>query len=112
MSAALSLMGHMMLTIDEQHQEFAILRAIGAKPRIIVAILAFQSITILLSSFALGISFGIMITLLILISKPLVSSIAIVEIAFWLFTALIGVFIFSLYPALKLAKTPILKIIT
>ena len=42
-SAALCLVGYMMLAVDEQHQEFAVLRAVGAKPKIIVAILAIQS---------------------------------------------------------------------
>jgi ABC-type antimicrobial peptide transport system permease subunit len=101
-----------MLAVDEQHQEFAILRAIGAKPRIVIAILAFQSIIVLLSSFGVGISFGIIITLLILMSKPLVTVITVMEIATWLFAALGGMFILSLYPAFKLAKTSILKIMT
>jgi ABC-type antimicrobial peptide transport system permease subunit len=111
-SAALCLVGYIMLAVDEQHQEFAILRAIGAKPRIVVAILAFQSITVLLSSFGVGTSFGVIITLLILMSKPLVTSITVIEIAAWLFTALGGMFILSLYPAIRLAKTSILKIMT
>ncbi len=111
-SAALCLVGYMMLVADEQHQEFAILRAIGAKPKIVINILAIQSLLVLLSSFGVGISFGVMITLLILMSQPLVTTIAIVEISVWLLTALIGMFILSLYPAFKLAKTSILKIIT
>jgi ABC-type antimicrobial peptide transport system permease subunit len=112
MSAALCLVGYITLAVDEQHQEFAILRAIGAKPRIVIAILAFQSMTVLLSSFGVGISFGVITTLLILMSKPLVTSITVMEIAAWLFTALGGMFILSLYPAFRLAKTSILKIMT
>ena len=51
-SAALCLVGYMMLAVDEQHQEFAVLRAVGAKPRIVIFILAIQSIIVLISSFA------------------------------------------------------------
>jgi ABC-type antimicrobial peptide transport system permease subunit len=108
-SAAICLAGYMMLGVDEQHQEFAILRAVGAKPRIIINISAIQSAIVLLSSFALGISVGIITTLFILMTNPLITSFTVAEIASWLVVALIAMFIFSLYPAFKLAKTPILK---
>ncbi len=111
-SAALCLVGYMMLAVDEQHQEFAILRAVGTKPRVIVVISAIQSFVVLISSFAAGISLGVVITLLILMKNPLVTSFTILEIAIWLIAALIGMFLFSLYPAYRLAKTPILKIRT
>ena len=111
-SAALCLVGYMMLAVDEQHQEFAILRAVGAKPRIIVAISAIQSALVLISSFATGISLGVITTLLILMTNPLVTSVTVLEITAWLIGALIGMFLFSLYPAFRLAKTSILKIMT
>ena len=111
-SAAMCLVGYMMLAVDEQHQEFAILRAVGAKPRIIVAISAIQSAIVLISSFAVGISLGVIATLLILMTNPLVTSVTVLEITAWLIGALIGMFLFSLYPAFRLAKTSILKIMT
>ena len=83
-SAALCLVGYMMLAVDEQHQEFAILRAVGAKPRIIVNISAIQSAIVLLSSFAVGISLGVITTLLILMTNPIVTSLTIAEIVTWL----------------------------
>jgi ABC-type antimicrobial peptide transport system permease subunit len=111
-SAALCLVGYMMLAVDEQHQEFAVLRAVGAKPKIIVAILAIQSMIVLLSSFGVGVSLGTVITLIILIRQPLVTSVTILEITGWFLAALAGMFIFSLYPAFRLAKASILKIMT
>ncbi|MGD0451742.1 MAG: FtsX-like permease family protein [Candidatus Bathyarchaeia archaeon] len=111
-SAALCLVGYMMLAVDEQHQEFAVLRAVGAKPKIIVAILAIQSMIVLLSSFGVGVSLGTVITLIILIQQPLVTSVTILEITGWFLAALAGMFIFSLYPAFRLAKASILKIMT
>jgi ABC-type antimicrobial peptide transport system permease subunit len=110
-SASLCLVGFMMLTADEQRQEFAILRAVGAKPNTIITILTVQSGAVLLSSFAVGISFGVITTLLILVPNPVVSAGTIAEVSFWLLTALFGLFLSSLYPALKIAKTPILRII-
>jgi ABC-type antimicrobial peptide transport system permease subunit len=111
-SAAICLVGYMMLTIDEQHQEFAILRAVGAKPRIIIHISAIQSLIVLISSFATGISFGVITGWLILMANPIVTSITIFAITAWLIAALVGMFLLSLYPAYRLAKTSILKIMT
>jgi ABC-type antimicrobial peptide transport system permease subunit len=109
-SATLCLIAYIMLAVDEQRQEFAILRATGAKPKTIMAILAVQSMIVLLSSCAVGISLGVITTLLILVPQPVVTSFTILEVAAWLFAALIGMFLLSLIPAAKLAKTPILKI--
>jgi ABC-type antimicrobial peptide transport system permease subunit len=109
-SATLCLIAYIMLAVDEQRQEFAILRATGAKPKTIITILAVQSIVVLVSSCALGISLGVIATLLILVPQPVVTSFTIIEVTVWLFAALIGMFLLSLYPAAKLAKTPLLKI--
>jgi ABC-type antimicrobial peptide transport system permease subunit len=109
-SATLCLIAYIMLAVDEQRQEFAILRATGAKPKTVITILAVQSIVVLLSSCAVGISLGIITTLLILVPHPVVTSITIIEVAAWLFAALIGMLLLSLYPAAKFARTPLLKI--
>ena len=109
-SAALCLVGYMMLAVDEQHQEFAVLRAVGAKPKIIVAILAIQSIIVLLSSLGVGVSLGTIITMIVLIRQPLVTSGTILEITGWFLAALAGMFILSLYPAFRIARASILKI--
>ncbi len=111
-SAAICLVGYMMLTVDEQHQEFGILRAVGAKPKFIVLIMAIQSVILLLSSIGIGISFGTIITLLILIPQPIVTVFTILEISGWLLAALLSMFLLSLYPAFRLARSSILKIVT
>lgn len=111
-SGAMCLVGYMMLAVDEQRQEFGILRAIGAKPRIIIKISAIQSAIVLFSSFGLGISIGIIITVLILMANPLITSTTVAIISIWLFLALISMFLLSLYPAYKLTKTTVLKILT
>jgi ABC-type antimicrobial peptide transport system permease subunit len=111
-AATLCLIGHLVLAIDEQRQEFAVLRAMGTKPKTVVTILAVQSLIVLLSSFAVGISLGVIITLLILTPQPVVTSFTILEIGGWLFAALVGMFLFSLWPAVKFAKKPILQIMS
>jgi ABC-type antimicrobial peptide transport system permease subunit len=111
-SAAICMISYMMLAVDEQHQEFAVLRSVGAKPKFIVLVLAVQSIVLLLSSFGVGISLGTIITLIILMPQPLVTGFTILEITGWLVAALVGILLFSLYPAFRLARTSILKIMT
>jgi ABC-type antimicrobial peptide transport system permease subunit len=111
-SATLCLIGYMMLAVNEQRQEFGILRAIGMKPKTIITILGIQALVVLISSFAVGISLGVITTLVILVPDPVVTTATLVIVAAWLFAALIGMFLLSLYPAAKLAKTSILKIMT
>jgi ABC-type antimicrobial peptide transport system permease subunit len=111
-SAAFCLVGYIMIAVDEQHQEFAVLRAVGAKQKIVIFILAIQSLIILLSSLGVGISVGTVITLLILMKQPLVTSGTILEISGWLGAAVVGMFVLSLYPAFRIAKAAILKIMT
>jgi ABC-type antimicrobial peptide transport system permease subunit len=111
-AATLCLIGYLVLAIDEQRQEFAVLRAMGAKPKTVVGILAVQSLIVLFSSFSVGISLGVMGTLIILMVQPVVTSFAILEIAGWLFAALFGMFLVSLWPAVRFAKKSILKIMS
>ncbi len=111
-AATLCLIAYIILAINEQRHEFAVLRAMGAKPKTVVTILAVQSLIVLFSSFAIGISLGVIITLMILMAQPVVTSYTILSIAGWLFAALFGMLILSLWPALRFAKQPILKIMS
>jgi ABC-type antimicrobial peptide transport system permease subunit len=111
-AATLCLIGYLVLAINEQRQEFAVLRAIGAKPKTIVAVLAVQSLIVLFSSFGVGISLGVIITLMILTPQPVVTSFTLLEISGWLLAALGGMFLLSLWPAVRFAKKPILKIMS
>jgi ABC-type antimicrobial peptide transport system permease subunit len=108
-SAALCLVAYMMLVVDEQRQEFATLRAVGARPRLIVSVSAIESLLVLLSSFGVGLSFGIIITILILMTNPIITGATIAAISGWLLAALTAMFVLSLYPAVKLSKTGILR---
>jgi len=109
--ASLCLIGYVMLAIAEQRQEFGVLRAVGAKPKTVVKIVSGQSLMVLLSSCAVGIAFGIIITLLILVPKPIVTIHTVIEIVGWLIIALAATFTLSLYPAIKFARRPILEIL-
>jgi ABC-type antimicrobial peptide transport system permease subunit len=80
-SAALCLMAYVMLAVDEQRQELAFLRAVGAKPKTVTTIVAIQSAIVLLSSCGFGLSLGTITTLLILMRQPVVTSFNVLEIA-------------------------------
>ncbi|MEM3668756.1 MAG: ABC transporter permease, partial [Candidatus Bathyarchaeia archaeon] len=109
-SASLYLIGYVMLAIAEQRQEFGVLRALGAKPRTVLEIVAGQSLSVLFASCAVGIALGVIITLMILMPEPLVTNYTIMEIAGWLLMALLATFTFSLYPAVKFARKSIREI--
>jgi len=64
----------------------------------------------LLSSFGAGVPIGIILTLLILVPEPTITSYTVLEITGWLLSALLVVFVSSLYPSIKFARKPILEI--
>jgi putative ABC transport system permease protein len=108
-AASLCLVGYVMLAVDEQRQEFGVLRAVGARPSMVLNVVSGQSLLVLLSSYGVGIAFGIIATLLILVQEPLVTVYTVFEISGWLTVALIATFVSSLYPALRFAKKPLLE---
>jgi len=111
-SAALCMVSYMMLAADEQRQELGVLRSVGAKPRFVLLVLAIQSSILLLSSFGIGLSLGTIITVLILMQQPIITGFTVLEILIFLVVAFVGILLFSLYPAFKLSKTSVLKILT
>ncbi|MGA3191776.1 MAG: FtsX-like permease family protein [Candidatus Bathyarchaeia archaeon] len=108
-AASLCLVGYVMLAVDEQRQEFGVLRAVGAKPSMVLNVVSGQSLLVLLSSYGVGIAFGIIATLLILVQEPLVTVYTVFEISGLLTVALIATFVSSLYPALRFARKPLLE---
>jgi ABC-type antimicrobial peptide transport system permease subunit len=111
-AAAFCLVSYLMITIEEQRQEFGILRAVGAKPKTIMTILGVQSLVLLLSSFGVGVSIGTMVCVIILIAKPVITGTSVLVISAWLFAALLGIFLVSFYPAAKFAKQTISRMMS
>lgn len=108
-TASLVLVGFVVLSIDEHRQEFGVLRAVGARPRTVIQIVSAQNLFIVLPSYGMGVAFGTIITQLILIQNPLVTSNTLLEIAGLLVVALVATFLSSLYPALRFAHKPLLE---
>lgn len=111
-AAAFSLIAFLRVAIDEQRHEFAVLRATGMRAKAVITILGAQSLLVLLSSFAVGSAIGTIITLMILMREPTVTPFTILHIGGWLLAALVVMFLVSLYPAVKFAKKPLLKIMS
>jgi putative ABC transport system permease protein len=108
-AASLCLVGYVMLAVDEQRQEFGVLRAVGARPSMVLHVVSGQSLLVLLSSYGVGIAFGIIATLLILVQEPLVTVYTVFEISGLLTVAVVATFVSSLYPALRFARKPLLE---
>ena len=96
--ASLCLVSFVVLSIDEQRQEFGILRAVGARPRTVVGVVSAQSMFVLLSSYGMGVGFGTIATLLILMQNPVITSYRF-EIGGLLVLALVATFLSTLYPS-------------
>jgi putative ABC transport system permease protein len=111
-TASLSLVGYISLSINEQRQEFGILRALGAKPTSVLGMVSVQSLFVLLGSYAVGVAFGIIATLLVLVQQPVVSTFTILEIAGGLLLAFAITMVSSIYPAVRFANKPLLETIT
>jgi ABC-type antimicrobial peptide transport system permease subunit len=108
-AASICLVGYVMLAVDEQRQEFGALRAVGAKPSMVLNVVSGQSLLVLLSSYGVGVAFGIIATLLILVQQPLITVNTVFEISGLLTVALVATFVSSLYPALRFTRKPLLE---
>lgn len=111
-AASLSLVGYVMIVLDEQRQEFGILRAIGARRSTLFQIVSWQSILVSLAGYGAGVALGMILTLLILIPEPVVTALTVLEIAGWLSLAPIATMLASLIPAARFARKPLAKIMT
>ncbi len=107
--ASLCLVSFVVLSADEQRQEFGVLRAVGARPRTVASVVFLQGTFVLLSSYGMGVAFGTIITLLILLQNPVISSYTVLEIAGFLALALGATLLSTLYPAFKFGHKPLLE---
>jgi len=109
-AVTICMIGYATLVINEQAEEFGILRAVGARPRTIMGIVVAQSSLVLISSWATGVALGIITTVLVLIPEPFVAGSTFLEIAGWLSVALVVMLISSLYPALRFIRKPVINV--
>ncbi len=111
-SAVFILVAFCLISIEDQRHEYAILRAIGVKPKQVVYLLGGQNLILLLSGFIVGLSIGTIITLFILIQEPVVNIVTLFNVALWLLGALLTTILASLYPSVKFAQKPLRELMS
>ena len=104
--ATLCLLGYWSLLIEEQKEEFGILRAIGLKPRNIISISSIQSSIVLFSSWAIGTSLGVVSTILVLIPDPSITILTVLMILMQLILIPTAIWIMSLLPEKRITDKP------
>ncbi len=110
-TAALCLFTYMTQRVVEQEQELGIIRALGAKPRKIVTIVLFQTFLLAAAGGALGIPAGLFIPIVFLIPEATISAISLITIAAWSIITISLLSLASLYPAVKISRKPIAKLL-
>jgi len=111
-AASLCLVGYSVLAINEQSQELGILRAVGAKPFTVVKIVSLQNLLVLLASYAAGVALGTIITLIILVSEPVVTTSTVLEIVSWLLVSFAVTFALSIYPAVRFSRKSVIEMMS
>ncbi|MDH5438830.1 MAG: ABC transporter permease [Candidatus Bathyarchaeota archaeon] len=111
-TAAFCLLSYMMLSITGQQREFGIMRALGAKPKVILKIVFTEALIITLISGAIGVFVGLFFTFVFLIPEPIISHLTLVSVAGWLLLALSFLCLSSLYPAMKVVKKSIAGVLS
>jgi len=110
-NAILSLIGYLMLSISSQQKDLGIMRALGAKPKTVIKVILLETFLLVLVSGIIGVPIGAIIAFWFFIPEAIVSQAATVSII-GLLSILIGALcLSSLYPARKIAKTPITRAI-
>jgi ABC-type antimicrobial peptide transport system permease subunit len=111
-TAVLCLLSYMMLSVAGQQKEFGIMRALGAKPKMIMKIVFMEALIITLISGAVGIFVGLFFTFVFLIPEPVISQFTLFSVVGLLLLALSLLCLFSLYPALRVVKKSVASVLS
>jgi ABC-type antimicrobial peptide transport system permease subunit len=111
-TAILCLLSYMMLSVAGQQREFGMMRALGAKPKIIMKIVFMEALIVTLISGAVGIFVGLFFTFVFLIPDPVISQFTLLSVIGVLILALGLLCLFSLYPAVRVAKKSVASVLS
>ena len=111
-TAILCLLSYMMLSVAGQQREFGMMRALGAKPKIIMKIVFMEALIVTLISGAMGIFVGFLFTFVFLIPDPVISQFTLFSVIGLLISALGFLCLFSLYPAVRVAKKSVASVLS
>ncbi len=112
LNAAFCLFGYMILSLMSRQRDLGIMRALGAKPRIIMKIIFSESLLLVLVSGVIGIPLGITITFMFLIPEAKVSQASLLPITGLILIVTGAISIFSIYSAINIARQPVNKTIS
>jgi ABC-type antimicrobial peptide transport system permease subunit len=111
-TAILCLLSYMMLSVAGQQREFGMMRALGAKPKMVMKIVFMEALIVTLISGAVGISVGLFFTFAFLIPDPVISQFTLLSVIGLLVLALGLLCLFSLYPAVRVAKKSVATVLS
>jgi len=111
-TAVLSLLSYMMLSVAGQQREFGMMRALGAKPKMIMKIVFVEALIITLISGTMGIFVGLFFTFVFLIPDPVISQFTLFSVIGLLLLALSLLCLFSLYPAFRVVKKSVASVLS
>jgi len=112
LSAVTSLVGFLTLSVSGQQRDLGIMRALGAKPGIILKVVVFQTFLLVLCGALFGLPVGMAVVLTFLIPEPVVSQNAVVVIALLISGLIAALCLASFYPGRKAARTPIVPAVS
>ncbi len=111
-TAILCLLSYMMLSVTGQQRELGMMRALGAKPKMIMKIVFMEALIVTLISGAVGIFIGLFFTFVFLIPDPVISQFTLFSVTGLLILALGLLCLFSLYPAVRVAKKSVAHVLS
>lgn len=111
-TAVLCLLSYMMLSVSGQQREFGMMRALGAKPKMVMKIVFMEALIITLISGAVGIFVGFFFTFEFLIPEPIISQFTLFSVIGLLLLALSLLCLFSLYPAVRVVKKSVASVLS
>lgn len=111
-TAILCLLSYLMLSVAGQQREFGMMRALGAKPKMVMKIVFMEALIVTLISGAVGIFVGLFFTFVFLIPDPVISQFTLLSVIGLLILALGLLCLFSLYPAVRVAKKSVASVLS
>jgi ABC-type antimicrobial peptide transport system permease subunit len=108
-TVTLSLLSYVLLSVSEQKNDLSIMNALGATRKTIVKTVVTQFSLIILTSGAIGITVGALISFKFLIPNPVISQSTLSYAIIGILAILATLCTISVFPALKAGKKPVLE---
>jgi ABC-type antimicrobial peptide transport system permease subunit len=106
-SAIISLVSYTMFSVTSQQRDLAIMRALGAKPNMVLKIVFFETFLLVLAGVLFGVPASLFIVFTFLLPEPVVTVNTVLTIVGLMSTLMIALCLSSLQPARKAAHSAI-----